>query len=114
MTNPEKPICDFCSSKEIRWRYRCESFGLTLVFLGKRGQIDFPWFSEGDWAACETCSALIEGGKWDALAKRSVDTSPSWDVVKQAIGAGEAEIRSAVRKLHIEFQKKRVGKRFLA
>jgi hypothetical protein len=56
--------CDFCSNHETRWRYPCPDFSLDVPSLQ-------GWHSDGDWAACDPCSTLIEAGQWDALATRS-------------------------------------------
>jgi hypothetical protein len=51
---PEGPICDFCSSPKVVWRYRAVSIG--------------------DWAACDECSALIETKDKMGLHRRSIET----------------------------------------
>jgi hypothetical protein len=56
--------CDFCSNHETRWRYPCPDFSLDVPSLQ-------GWNSDGDWAACDPCSTLIEAGQWDALVTRS-------------------------------------------
>jgi hypothetical protein len=56
--------CDFCSNHETRWRYPCPDFSLDVPSLQ-------GWNSDGDWAACDPCSTLIEADQWDALVTRS-------------------------------------------
>jgi hypothetical protein len=54
-------ICDFCSSPRPRWSYPCPDF--TVQGYG----------SEGDWAACDECSLLVEADDREALALRSAE-----------------------------------------
>jgi hypothetical protein len=54
-------ICDFCSSPAPRWSYPCPSFEVQ------------GYGSEGDWAACEECSVLVEAGDREGLALRSAE-----------------------------------------
>lgn len=58
---PGSEICDFCSSPDVKWGYRTKAGDPTEG--GKAG----------GWAACDDCHALIEAGKHDALARRSVE-----------------------------------------
>lgn len=55
-------ICDFCSSPAPAWRYPARSFQSA----------QFQSQSFGDWAACESCSALIENNAPGWLLVRSV------------------------------------------
>jgi hypothetical protein len=57
-------ICDFCSSPDPVWRGPAISFP---VFEAKSA-------SEGAWAACDTCAALINAGDRMGLARRSAET----------------------------------------
>jgi hypothetical protein len=56
--------CDFCSSPEPAWRCPAISFP---VFEARSA-------SEGDWAACEACAALIRAEDRIGLAQRSAET----------------------------------------
>ena len=58
------PVCDFCSSPEVVWRYPAHNF-IAYVIGDIAGQ------SVGDWAACPACKALIEAGDRVGLADRS-------------------------------------------
>ena len=102
------PIRDFCSSSQIVWRYPCKNFGVTAYMLPKDPElpaVEFPWGSAGDWAACVTCSALIEDDDWDALAERSLTTSPAYETLEAHMATGE--VKRAILKLHKEFRKYR-------
>jgi len=62
-SHAEIPICDFCSDKEIGWRYPADD----IV------ELSVMWGSSGDWAACDTCHDLIEADDRKGLTERSVD-----------------------------------------
>lgn len=57
-------ICDFCSSPDPGWRCPAISFPVFEVRSA----------SEGDWAACDACAALIRAGDRTGLARRSAET----------------------------------------
>lgn len=59
--------CDFCS---IDW----PGFVLPVRDFQVPGHPNYA--SDGDWAACATCAALIKANKWEELATRSIKTSP--------------------------------------
>jgi len=71
-----QPQCDFCDSKDVQWTYPCQDFGVVGVNTDTGTNVGLLG-SAGAWAACETCAALIEAGRWQALAERSVATSPT-------------------------------------
>jgi hypothetical protein len=62
----QDPLCDFCSSPEVKWRYEVETFTLKGI-PGTR--------SVEDWAACDLCHEFIEDGDYPKLALRSVKTA---------------------------------------
>lgn len=83
----DQPICDFCSSPDIHWRYRAADFQhdrlitalvLPITIVGpieiERKDIDIHWGSKGDWAACNVCHALIEANNRAKLTRRSAKT----------------------------------------
>lgn len=102
MTN--LPICDFCSSPDVRWRYHCESFTLLIHMLHANGEddISFPWESIGDWGACETCAAFIEADDWDKLAAHSMATSQAFQLLEKLTAKGE--VLKATKTLHENFR----------
>jgi len=57
-------ICDFCSSPDAKWRCPAISFPVFEISSA----------SEGDWAACDACAALIRAGDRIGLAQRSAET----------------------------------------
>lgn len=59
------PACDFCLDTRIVWEYPCEQFIID--------EIDFG--SDGEWAACEQCSELIEKRLLPLLTLRTVRSS---------------------------------------
>jgi hypothetical protein len=62
-------ICDFCASPEVLWSYPAADFHVEGTrLLG----------SEGGWAACHECAALIEADDRDGLARRALSTAPAF------------------------------------
>jgi hypothetical protein len=64
--NTSNPVCDFCSTPDPIWRYPARTF-LAYLVPSIAGE------SVGDWAACDTCHALIEVEDRRGLAQRSLD-----------------------------------------
>lgn len=65
---PGQEVCDFCLTPEPTWEYPC-------------GPMSFPSMhpddvnaSDDEWAACDTCHELIEGGYMMRLAQHMVRT----------------------------------------
>jgi len=76
------------------------------VMFDKRGEeVAFPWGSDGPWAACEICAALIEEDRWDDLAQRSVDTSSDMRAMEDMMARGE--VKKSIKGLHSYFRKLR-------
>lgn len=59
-------ICDFCSNENVTRRYKCPSFKMLDT-------PEYTHWSEGDWAACDTCAELIDAGKLPELTERSLE-----------------------------------------
>lgn len=59
--------CDFCSVPSVAWAYPCRDF--LVGDVGVPGVPDQG--SNGAWAACPACHALIERGDRSRLAMRS-------------------------------------------
>lgn len=57
-------ICDFCSSREVKWSYPAVDFV----------ELSTAWGSTGEWAACDACHDCIENDDRKGLTQRSVDT----------------------------------------
>jgi len=63
--------CDFCGEPDPSETVRAISFvSHTAVLVHGRGYIPLN-VSEGDWAACPPCAALLRANKWDDLIERS-------------------------------------------
>ena len=60
-----KPVCDFCLSTSVKWRYPADSFIVPM----------FNFRSVGDWATCGKCSELIENNNTLGLEERSLELS---------------------------------------
>jgi hypothetical protein len=56
--------CDFCSTRSIFKTYTCTNFECCgrPVFRSRTGS----------WAACKTCSELVEGKQWTTLTQRAL------------------------------------------
>jgi hypothetical protein len=94
-----KPICDFCSSKDVVKSYACEPFRA----------LDIPGAliidsADNAWAACAVCSNLIDTNQWDALTERSIETAQLPDMPEY-----ERELTvQFVRNMHQQFRKLRL------
>lgn len=100
---PGEEQCDFCNSREPVYGYPCRGHTTGVVPIGLDGGPGTTTVqSPDDWAACQHCHDLIARGDRDALAKRSVDTMPVFNLpefVKQI----------AVRQAHDNFWAAREG-----
>jgi hypothetical protein len=67
IVNPGPAICDFCGSETVVRRYHTEDF-VALV----TGPIAHE--SQGDWAACGTCSQLIDTDDRRGLCERALSS----------------------------------------
>lgn len=100
-------ICDFCSAPHPTWVYPAATFEMR-----REG-----WGSDGDWAACEECSALIERKQHDAV----INSRMMPLAIKQMHNMGlksltRLELRlveEKTRKLYERFRKSRAGPRKL-
>jgi len=91
--------CDFCFDRDPTWRYPCESFPLdSLVGMG----------SDGDWAACDRCAALIEDGDAIGLLARSVAANPT---LRTMVPELRAEFSKILDSLYEAFRAHRSGPR---
>lgn len=65
-------FCDFCTSTEVRWRYRAP--GIKMLVLGDDDDPVGQHHSSSDWAACEPCARLIERRSKKALLQRALQS----------------------------------------
>lgn len=91
-------ICDFCSSPEPAWRYPAASF--VVKGLG-------PHASDGDWAACDQCSALIEDADLRRLILRAAIAANrrSGGVLRTSMA------RKSLQRIYAQFFRSRLGER---
>jgi len=88
-------VCDFCSTGNARWEYRCKDFAAPRI-----PGLPMTQMSRGSWAACDPCHALIEANKRAKLAKRGAKTAP---------GKLRNEVVPLVRAMHDRFFANRIG-----
>lgn len=92
-------VCDFCSSAGPVWRYPARTF-IAYCAPNVAGE------SVGDWAACETCSGLIEADDKLGLAERSVEQlisdHPEFREVR-------TDLCEELMRLHVKFFENRCG-----
>lgn len=98
-------VCDFCRSWDPTWDYDAGSFSWELAAASKKtGKVTKQ--SEGEsvdgWLACEQCHTLIEAGRWQELADRTLSTWPA-DMRKRA------DVRNIVLTYHQGFAASRIG-----
>lgn len=96
---PEAPICDFCASPDVRWRYRSEDFRSAIVAVDASSNISVSSAgSRGDWAACPACHALIESGDRARLVRRAVSrylrSHPDTPVSRATLTAAISAVQS--------------------
>ena len=101
--NVDKPVCDFCSSADVKWRLLA-----TTDFIDTTVEnITIRQESVGDWAACDICMDLIQRNAVVALTDRSMAT-----MVEQC-GPPPEEIRSVLRqeleRIHVMFWQNYTG-----
>jgi len=92
----EDPICDFCSSSEVRWLYPAQSFSGTLIGIGDHEVKTQEFNSIGGWAACNVCHDLIELQDIEGLITRALELH---SVPRSQMNT----LRSAMRDYHSTF-----------
>jgi len=92
-------ICDFCSERNVAWRYPAQTF-VAYVVAGIVGQ------SVGDWAACRTCHWLIQAGDRRGLLDRSLRTLLE---KHPDMRSAEAELRGQIAQFHQLFYANQAG-----
>lgn len=92
-------ICDFCSSTPVRWSYPARDFSARHT----PGVPDFG--SEGAWASCDPCAALVNAGDRDGLAERSANLFRR----KYGETMPKAKLLDELRSLHDRFWSNREG-----
>lgn len=96
------PKCDFCSTRPVRWSYPARTFVRTI------GVTDVG--SDGNWAACEDCYALIQAGNRDALVKRSMALFPQNNPDMANLNRQERRVLSReIRRTQDSFWEHRLG-----
>jgi hypothetical protein len=86
-------VCDFCSATMPTWKYPTASFDAYEGASLRAVMIT-------DWAACDSCHALIEMGAYDALTERCL--------LGFAPGL-RAELHGVISDLHHRFGANRAG-----
>lgn len=81
--------CDFCNTDFPIWVIPVFSFEMP----GLPGH-----FSEGDWAACDTCKILIVKNHWDTLVRRATERTDASIVPREVIRATLVTMYNRLRK----------------
>jgi hypothetical protein len=89
------PICDFCGSPQVKWRYPTR-------------MPDANYVSPAGWEACDKCSELIEEGNYPALALRN----PKMNGIEDIEAA--VDVALILMQCHLRFKESRLGPRQLA
>jgi hypothetical protein len=92
----KKPLCDFCSAKNVVARFKCDDFQAyeDINFIG----------SKGDWAACETCCDLVVCADRVGLTERTYEALTVLHPEILMLGAtARANLKQTLKDLHIKF-----------
>lgn len=65
-------VCDFCSTPNPAWEYPVSRDIVTTAPISGRS-IDY---GNEAWAACDTCSTMIEEDRWGDLTERLLKIGP--------------------------------------
>jgi hypothetical protein len=98
--------CDFCNKPAPDWTYPARPF--RGRFHDPENTVAEPFGSDGGWAACDECHALIEAGDDEGLVEKTMrsphsfvdltDADPTWNAV-----------RGSIVQLHQAFRSHRTG-----
>lgn len=96
---PAVPICDFCSSPAVIWRYPAmDSNPAAALIIQNKDEKELVLLnSEGDWAACEECAVLIEAEDKEGLLERTLAHSPELEGIPKHV------VRTLTRSIHNGF-----------
>lgn len=69
---PRELQCDFCSSPDVAWRYKCKDFNsasdtIGILYSGEPVTLQ----SVSDWISCDPCSKLIDAMELEELVNRA-------------------------------------------
>ena len=64
----DQDLCDFCSSPEPRWLFRCRNYEMRDL-VPNPGLLP-PQRSVGGWLACNKCAVFVQRADWNGLARR--------------------------------------------
>jgi hypothetical protein len=106
--SPGGDVCDFCNASNPRWNYPASDFEFVTQLEGGR---EIRERYTGGWRACDPCSALIEQGDYDALARRSSQLRLLGTVPEALRPKGEVALLANVRALREHFRVHRAGPR---
>ena len=111
--------CDFCSSHDPQWKYPCRDYVQTehmdAVLIKrdtgdlKRESMSIEAHSQGAWAACPPCHALIERGDRERLARRSAKRLLKSVGTEMARAWSLGNATEHVRRIHDAFWSNRLG-----
>jgi hypothetical protein len=93
--------CDFCGAEPTVWEYPCDDFDGAVRLTGP-------------WGACDTCSGLIEAGRWEALISRVTMHQMRQLGGAAALPGSAALLRDSCRATYNGFRQHRTGPRYPA
>jgi hypothetical protein len=107
METPPVPVCDFCSSRLIKWRYQCSPFiAIDPLTLADPSQaVKVLQSSDEWWAACEICHDMIEADDKKGLLARAV----SCLLLNHPRIVHEMDVERMMGMLHTGFWVQRIG-----
>jgi hypothetical protein len=94
--HPDMLLCDFCLKKEVHRLYPTKTHEFPSIY----GAIS----TEG-WAACKSCSELIDGKKWDDLHSVALEMFLKKHPELKGDRAG---VSSLLREIHKSFRDNRI------
>jgi hypothetical protein len=105
----DRVICDFCSAPDPVRSYPCRNFDMGTPSV--TSPIPATNASDGAWAACAHCSALIDATNREGLAQRSaqyhLDHNP--DLKRVCASQARPLLLAGIRELFDDFWRHREG-----
>ena len=92
ITRRDKPICDFCLTDDVKYRFPCAE-DLAAVVSTSDGEVKAISVGAGDWCACPRCACLVEAGNVLRLVASVLRRLPKTDEIRAIVGTPEKRMR---------------------